>query len=292
MDIGDWEPTKGLNELYREIRRLGLESNVAELDNFGYTIVPPERVAPPEFTERLLARILELVERRSGVKPDLETGSTHAEQPVGIGEEHYLTLFEDRVFEEALMNPTSLALATYLLGESCALSVDTILIKGPRQQAPLPIHCDNVGIPSPFPPYAQICNTTWVLTDYSLDNGATCFIPGSHRWCRHPTPVESFEYGNAVPVEAPKGSLLVWGGNTWHGAFARNAPGLRVNLLFGYGRSYIRPFQPYKETVPKEILERNPPRFAKLLGQEIFQGFGKEGPDLAKVILLPRGLYD
>ena len=76
MEIGEWESSKGLNELYREIRRLDLESHVAELDNFGYTIVPPEKVAPPEFIDRLLTRILELVEKRSGVKPDLETGST------------------------------------------------------------------------------------------------------------------------------------------------------------------------------------------------------------------------
>jgi hypothetical protein len=32
MEIGDWRSTRDLNALYREIRQLGLETNLAELD--------------------------------------------------------------------------------------------------------------------------------------------------------------------------------------------------------------------------------------------------------------------
>ena len=293
MEIGEWESTKGLNELYREIRRLDLERNVAELDNFGYTIVEPEKVAPPEFVARLRDRILDVAERRTGTRPDLETGSTHADYPMPTGEGHYFTLFEDRVFEEALMNPVGLALATYLLGEGCVLSVQAAFLKGPGKME-LPIHTDNWGngIPAPYPPYPQVCNTTWILTDYTKENGALCFVPGSHRWRRHPTPEEAFNFENVVPVEARAGSMAVWSGDQWHGAVPRTAPGLRVGMLFGYSRHYLRAFQPFKERVPKEILDRNPPRFAKLMGQHCFQGFGEEGPDHLLVMNRPTGLYD
>ena len=291
MEIDDWEASQGLNELYREIRRLDLEKNVAELDSFGFTIVEPDRVAPPEFVDRLLGTILKIVEQRTGIAPDLKDGSTHTNLARGTGEEHYWLLFEDRVFEEALMNPVGLTLATYLLGESCALSVQAALLKGPGTE-PLGLHCDNIGIPSPFPPYAQVCNTTWLLTDYSRENGALCFVPGSHRYHRHPRDPERMDFHQAVPVEAPRGSLVVWSGDMWHGAFPRTAPGLRVGMLFAFARAYMRPFQPYKEKVPKELLDRNPARFAKLTGQQIFMGFEAEGPDYDKVAVHPTGLYD
>ena len=32
MDIGDWHSTRDLNDLYRHIRKLGLETHLAELD--------------------------------------------------------------------------------------------------------------------------------------------------------------------------------------------------------------------------------------------------------------------
>ena len=291
MEIADWKATSDLNAVYREIRRLDLERNTAELDNFGFTIVEPEKVAPPEFAARLLEAILRIVEDRTGVRPDIKGGSTHTNLPRGTGDEHYWLLFEDRVFEQALMNPVGLALATYLLGESCVLSTQTALLKGPGVE-PLGLHCDNISIPSPFPPYSQVCNTTWLLTDYSKENGALCFVPGSHRLHRHPTPTERLNFELAVPVEAPRGSMVVWGGNQWHGAFPRTAPGLRVGMIFAFHRSYIRPFEPYKEKAPKEILDRNPPRFAKLMGQHLFQGFEAEGPDYNKIAELPRGLYD
>ena len=41
-----------------EIRELDLEENVADLETKGYTILPPGKAAPIEFTERLRDKIL------------------------------------------------------------------------------------------------------------------------------------------------------------------------------------------------------------------------------------------
>ena len=46
MRMGDWESTKDLNDVYREIERLGLERHVNELDAFGFTVV--ENMMDPE----------------------------------------------------------------------------------------------------------------------------------------------------------------------------------------------------------------------------------------------------
>ena len=56
MDIGDWHSTRDLNGLYREIRSLGLETNLAELDAFGFTVVA--NVLSKDLTQRLLGATL------------------------------------------------------------------------------------------------------------------------------------------------------------------------------------------------------------------------------------------
>jgi ectoine hydroxylase-related dioxygenase (phytanoyl-CoA dioxygenase family) len=55
---------------------------------------------------------------------------------------------------------------------------------------------------------------------FTPDNGATCFVPGSHRWPG--TPQDATPDQRAEPVLAcgEAGSLVVFNGSTWHGATA------------------------------------------------------------------------
>jgi ectoine hydroxylase-related dioxygenase (phytanoyl-CoA dioxygenase family) len=270
MEIGNWKATPHLNNVYREIRRLDLERNVAELDTYGFTILEPGRAAPMEFVDRLVEKILEVEKQRKG-----RADGTLAERPVG--ELVYHLLFENRVFEEAVLNPVALALITYLLGENCVLSSLTGGIKAETSQR-LVLHSDNGMVPSPFPPYAQVANATWVLSDYTKEGGCLLFVPGSHHLCRHPTPSEVLDEAAMVPIEVPRGSMVVWHGNLWHGAFPKRTPGLRFNLIMLYCRMYMQPQEPLRYLVSQEILDRNPPRFAKLVGQHIAYGWKADGP--------------
>jgi len=252
-----------------EIARLGLEHNAWELDSLGYTVVLPDRLARAGFTDRLLARVLDESERINGVRPDMAGGESHRQVAVtNVGRSEILTdaFFSDRIFEEALMNEAMLALVSYLLGENCELAAMNGLIKGPGPEH-VPMHADSIQ-PNPLPPYAQVANATWLLTDYDEAAGATLFEPGSHRKCRNPTAGESIDLSATVPLIAPAGSLLVWHGNTWHGALPRTAPGLRVSLLCFFTRSYIKPpKESFTARVTQEMVDRNPPRFARLAGR-------------------------
>lgn len=269
--------------VYNNIRELDLVDHVVELEELGFTIVSPERAGTSELVDPMLDAIVRSLEHRAGVRLDVTAGETRQDLPQAAETYDWL-LFEDPIFEAALLNPVSLTLATFLMTTgneplrpaaqmlqgrvpTFQLMTHNVLVKGPGER-PLHMHCDNGLIPSPFPTFQQICNTTILLTDYSVENGALCFMPGSHRWCRHPTPAERFDFEKATPVEAPRGSLVVWGGNTWHGAFPRQAPGLRVTNVFTYCREYL-PSDP--GDVPPEMLERNPPIFAQLMGEGAFR---------------------
>jgi hypothetical protein len=288
MEIGDWSTTADLNDVYRDALKCGLVENIAELEAFGFTVVPPEKVAPSDFHARVREAVIEVHERRSGHRiSDLDTDRT--------GERKALTslwalLFEDRIFEEALLNPVVYTMARYMCGKSVILSDLVALIKNQDERPSHTLHVDQLGVPPPLSTIPQVGNVTWTLTDYTLDNGPVAIVPGSHRFGRPPTEyeerfLEPHAPVPAIPVEAPAGSLIIWGGTTWHASFPRKAPGLRVNLIFVFCRSYMRPIQNFRALCPSELVERNPPEFAELLGiDHPFPYEGAKMPPYEKII--------
>ena len=285
-----------LQKIWAEIEEQGLEKYIAELDVQGYTIIPPELASPNGLCGRLLEAVLDVAERRNGVRPDLETGSTHKElkgrfQALSggkgdspIGDLMQSLLFEDQVFEEALMNPVLLTMASYLCGYSVVLSSMGCFMKGPNVSSFL-LHTDT-PLPSPLPPHSLVCNLTYVLTEFNRENGATAFVPGSHKLCRGPEGLEAKvgEGGNkkAVAAECPPGSLICWHGNTWHGAFNRTAPGLRVSVPVYMARPSIRTQEGLIGEIPQEMLDRNPPRFAILTQQGVSYGYKSQEDSVAR----------
>jgi hypothetical protein len=256
------------DRVFAEVEALGLIANVGELEMRGYTALTPEQVGPPEFIEQLRETIIALAEERSGRPVDRDSGLTFQDDNSPYGQVHSLFgLFGvDPIFEQALMNRPMLALVTYLLGESCFLHHERAAIKGPGDQY-LPMHADPSG-PTPYPWIAQVCNTTFCLTDHTIETGTTCFVPGSHRLCRQPTREEAIDLSSFVPLEVPAGSLIIWHGNTWHGALPRKQPGIRVSLVQYFSRPSAASDVPrnFHSVVTPEMLARNPPRFATLLG--------------------------
>ena len=66
MEIQDWPSAKTLAPLYRELRQLGLLEHVAELEAFGFTVLPPEVVGPPEQHQAIRDALLRVACRRKG----------------------------------------------------------------------------------------------------------------------------------------------------------------------------------------------------------------------------------
>ena len=274
------------SRLAAEVERLGLGEFARQLDVQGYVAIPPEATGMERgFVDRVRERVLGVIEERSGKRPDVETGESHRNV---FYPSLYYYLFADRIFEELLMNEHALAMASYLTGEDCVLSACTVFMKGPADppktgsKLQLGLHADNAGwqLPEPYPhPSESIgVNCTWLLTDYTADDGATVFVPGSHFLRRLPVGFEGED--RIVPVEAPRGTLVVWGSNTWHGSLPRRKPGLRLGLAWAFTRPWVAPQEPFQQDVTEQILARNPPRFGVLMGQTYPTGWREEGPEV------------
>ena len=178
------------------------------------------------------------------------------------------------------------ALVDYVLGESCIVHATTVFMKGPTDPPEtglqLPLHTDQQWLPNPFPPYALITGATLLLTDYTRENGAFAYVPGSHhlaRVTRRATRCTTVRYPWKRRWD-PCSSTTARCGTV---RSVEPLPGLRAGLAYAHSRMFVTPLEAYREHVTKEILDRNPPRFAKLLGQAVPTGSTEEGPDLEKV---------
>ena len=71
MEFGEFKNTEGFNATFKRIRGLGLEENVFELDSYGFTVVPPDKVADKAFFERMRSTVLRICKERTGIEFDL-----------------------------------------------------------------------------------------------------------------------------------------------------------------------------------------------------------------------------
>ena len=289
------DPDKAAREAtLAEIAELGLEGNVAELETTGYTVV--KGAIDADQVAGAKAAIIRVMERKTGLSVDADTEEQAAWDGVSLA--HYL-LFADEVFESIVMAPKPLALICYLLGRSCVLSSMTCHFKG-KGGTPLMLHSDNGnGMPAPFSMVSQVANCNYALTPYSREAGALAMVPGSHRLCRHPRADESTLDDdncnpNAVAMGLAPGDCVVWHGNTWHGSFKRQVPGIRMNLAVYFARQYIVTQERYNRDVPQAVLDRhaNDQRFLRLLSQRQPYNYDAAGPDWGKFADMPRGQFD
>ena len=259
--------------LLAEVAELDLHENITQLEVDGYTVLPPGKAAPLNLVERIQGAVQRVEEKRQGER--FGVGS-------GLGSALFHLIPEDPAFEEALMAPAPLTLITYLLGYRAKLGQSTGLIKTSSAPA-LPLHADHSAarmFPAPWPRASNQANITWVLTDYTRDNGAVCVWPGSHRWGK-PVPPEltmAHDREEIRVLEVPVGSLIVWHGSLWHGAVPRTAEGRRLTLVLAFVRHTIQAQEAYWASTTPEMLARNPSRFGTLMGLSSPMPWFQDGP--------------
>jgi ectoine hydroxylase-related dioxygenase (phytanoyl-CoA dioxygenase family) len=60
----------------------------------------------------------------------------------------------------------------------------------------------------------------FMVDEFRSDNGATRFVPGSHRWHHAPSdemPDATADYEGQVSACGPAGSVVIYNGSVWHG---------------------------------------------------------------------------
>jgi ectoine hydroxylase-related dioxygenase (phytanoyl-CoA dioxygenase family) len=248
------------------VRRLGLERQVRELAEQGYTVI--ERAV----TETMADELREVVQREVLAHSAFTTNGL---------------LLRHRLFEEVALHPLACAAAESVVGRGFLLGAMSGTYKEAGPGA-IGLHADYPLIRNPFPDFGLIAVACWVLEDWTEDAGPTWVIPGSHTWKRAPSRADTREGG--VPIVCPKGSIALWGNGVWHWQGDRAAPGARVVIHTTYNRLFVRQLDDLS-AVDDEMYARNPPAFATLMGCD--DPFGKSsytGHDSARFAYAGRGL--
>ncbi len=179
------------------------------LDVNGYLLL--EKILTQEQASRLICRLDELGAlegEAAGKELHQEEGTTRVSNLVN----------KDPMFEIAFMHPRVLAAIRHVLGAVFKLSsLDSrTVLPGQGHQT---FHADWPSGVRVQPGEYHVCNSMWVLDDFTVENGATRVVPGSHRSGVHPKDVmenPAQPHSEEIRVIAPAGTVVIFNSHIWH----------------------------------------------------------------------------
>lgn len=112
--------------------------------------------------------------------------------------------------------------------------------------------------------YVVSINTFFALDDFSVNNGCTRVVPGSHQKLANP----NLEYlkRHAIPVECPAGSMIVFDSTLWHAAGINTSGKDRLAINHQFTRSYFKQQIDYVRALGEDFICSLSPRTQQLLG--------------------------
>ena len=254
-----------------------------------------------------LVEMRERITRQARHERDLGVAGVDEAQLNSQNQYIYAILNKGRVFFDLFERDLIHELIQHLLGDDYLLSASDAVIAAPG--APdMPLHTDQWWLPASSPPDASpvragsvkrfelrtstnacpashdiappaVGNVMWAITDFTVDNGGTRIVPGSHLAGVNPDPMVPHRI-RTIGLEVKAGQAFVFDGRLWHGTGANRTAHPRYGILTTYCGPQFRQMENYPLMVRPDVLDRASPRLRATLGFKIWQGYGKlDRPD-------------
>jgi ectoine hydroxylase-related dioxygenase (phytanoyl-CoA dioxygenase family) len=172
---------------------------------------------------------------------------------------------KDPIFLEVIANPAILGYVETVLGPRFKLSSLNARAASPGQGLQ-PLHVDMGLLPDERG--NAVCNTLWMLDDFTAENGAMRVVPGSHTWGKRPQEAlddPNVRHPKEILVTAPAGTVVVVNAHTWHGGTTNRTAKPRRALHSFYARWDIPQQQHQKRLLRPEVQAGLTPRIRELL---------------------------
>jgi ectoine hydroxylase-related dioxygenase (phytanoyl-CoA dioxygenase family) len=170
------------------------------------------------------------------------------------------------VFERVIALPALLGYVAHVLGPAFKLSSLNARSVPPGFVTPQPLHADMAAVADERGYW--VCNTVWLLDDFTPANGAIRAVPGSHAWRRLPQevlPDPRAPHPQEVLLTGKAGTVLVMNAHLWHGGLGNHSAAGRTALHAFYARR-DKPQQQYqKRLLRPEVQARLAPPVRGLL---------------------------
>ncbi len=228
---------------------MDIEQLKIELEEYGFVII--HNLIPTDEADRMAKRVMEILNQLPSANQ------------LNQGQQGLLNIDDQDTFVPLVTNPVYLELAEHMLGPDFQLggTVGGIWIKPgakePNLHADVPIGWfPQSGLP--VPDACFIVNSLWMLTDFTLENGATRLMPFSHHSRR--VPRGGVDYKHLVAAEGPAGSIVIFHGSVWHRGGANvTADKQRVGLGVTYYASWMDPAAGDWHLMKCSVRDRMPP---------------------------------
>jgi hypothetical protein len=194
------------------------------LDHEGF--LPLRGILTPDQLGSLRTRVDELMQAegdQAGAEFSQEAGTERLSDLVNKG----------AVFDTCFTHPRVLAGIAHVLGADFKLSSLNYraALPGQGHQA---LHTD--WREPVFSGQFRVCNSIWLLDDFTADNGPTRVVPGSHQ--RGTLPKDEMRdpaapHPDEVTLLAPAGTVVIFNSHLWHGG-TLNRTAVRRRALHAY----------------------------------------------------------
>jgi hypothetical protein len=221
-----------------------------ELDSRGYILL--RGFIAPHFLAELRARTDELFElegENAGSEFRSEPNSRRLANLVAKGE----------VYERLVSTPELLERIGAVLGRRFKLSSLNARSANPRSDSRQPLHVDMGLLPDDHG--YLVCNSVWMLDDFTTENGALRVVPGSHRSGRKPDETHPDE----ILVTGKAGTVVVMNAHLWHGGTENRTDAPRRALHAFYCRYDVPQQQYQKRLIPPGVQARFRPEVRSIL---------------------------
>lgn len=173
----------------------------------------------------------------------------------------YSLLSLSRDFDFLAADRRMLALIESHFGEPPVISAaQGMTLHGGQTAQPLHRDDGHYLAPRPRPPFVVSC--IWALDDFTAENGATRFVPGSHLQAGEVAP----DATRAQQALVKAGSVFVYDGGLWHGGGAAHGDSRRRAINMIYCRPWLRQQENWIITTPPEEAVHLPRDMQRLFG--------------------------
>src|SRR5262245_6958853 len=170
------------------------------------------------------------------------------------------------IFHQAIAEPKLMACVEYTLGHDFELSSLNARSARPHSDWTQPLHCDAGALPDEKG--NSVCNVVWLLDDFTTENGAPRYVPGTHRSGRLPQdvlPDPAAAQPDGALLTGRAGDVVVMNAHLWHGGTANRADRPRLAMHSFYCRRDLAQQQYQKKLLRPETRRSLSPELRRLL---------------------------
>ena len=179
---------------------------------------------------------------------------------------------KDEIFRKMVQNELIIKVFSIILGNELKLGSFAARIQQPGDKRQKP-HLDypywDMYNPKSFPKninssFVMNCQSTIMIDDFTLENGATMVGPGTQLRGYFPKEEEFWPIKKQATGKA--GSVILTTGLLWHGAGPNNSKKPRIGILGQYLPKFVKPMEDQLASVDMKIIKKCSKKLQNLLG--------------------------